>query len=127
MVEAEQRICASKDLAEQGRGVRFRVTQASQSLPAFVVRYAGGKVSAFINQCAHRALELDWSPGEFFDNDGQFIICATHGALYEPSNGACVSGPCSGSGLTILKVREHRGNIYLIDDRFHLLHERGTS
>lgn len=127
MVEEEQRICASKQLTEQGRGFRFRVVDASGTLPAFVIRYAGGEVSAFINQCAHRALELDWSPGEFFDIDGRFIICATHGALYEPSNGACVRGPCNNSGLRAIRITENCGNVYLVDSRFDLLDERRTS
>ena len=44
----------------------------AEVLPAFVVRHMQG-VSAFINRCAHRDLELDWSPGEFFDLESKWL------------------------------------------------------
>jgi nitrite reductase/ring-hydroxylating ferredoxin subunit len=36
---------------------------------------------------------------EFFDEDNKFIVCATHGALYQPQSGVCVAGPCNGKNL----------------------------
>ena len=73
-------ICASSDLTDKGDGVRFSVKHGDESLPAFAVRYEG-KVYAYLNQCAHREVELDWDEGKFFDNDQRYLICATHGAL----------------------------------------------
>ena len=110
-------ICSSDDLATGGLGVRFEVADENGTWPAFVVRHPQG-VAAYINRCAHLALELDWSRGYFFDLDQRYLICATHGALYTADTGECVSGPCNGSGLETLKVVETGGTVYLIDSRY---------
>lgn len=107
-------LCESKEVSAGGLGLRFEVQDKDQTLPAFIVRHSQG-VSGFINRCAHRELELDWSPGHFFDADGRQIVCATHGALYDPSDGSCTSGPCRGQSLTLLAVQETGDKIYLVD------------
>jgi nitrite reductase/ring-hydroxylating ferredoxin subunit len=108
-------ICASEALADGGLGIRFEVLRAGEALPAFVVRH-GGKVQAYVNECRHQASELDWNPGEFFDADKLYLICATHGALYEPATGLCVAGPCLGARLAPVTVSERDGNIYCSED-----------
>ena len=92
-------ICASAELEEGGRGVRFEADIKGSKRSAFVTRY-DGIARAYLNQCAHVPVELDWQPGVFFDSDGLYFVCATHGAMYDPANGACAGGPCRGSGLT---------------------------
>jgi hypothetical protein len=73
-------------------------------------------------------MELDWQAGEFFDFDREFLICATHGALYEPSSGACAGGPCAGrGGLRRLDVFEREGKIYWRPDLFARLPGRGSA
>ena len=115
MAGAARVICAAAALEEGGRGVRFEHQSGGGVLePAFVVRY-DGVARAFLNRCAHVPMELDWQPGVFFDADGLYLICATHGAIYDPSSGACVGGPCRGQGLAPLAVREENGNIILED------------
>lgn len=106
-------VCASADLIEAGPGVRFeaRVAGWTQPLPAFAVR-SGGQVYAYLNQCRHVAMELDWQPGQFFDADGQYLMCATHGALYEPHTGRCVAGPCRGQSLLPVSIQETQGRVY---------------
>jgi nitrite reductase/ring-hydroxylating ferredoxin subunit len=81
-------------------------------LGAFAVRHQG-RVVAYLNRCAHVAMELDWLAGRFFDSDGQALLCATHGAAYDPSDGRCVGGPCAGrGGLRRLQVVEEGGVVY---------------
>jgi len=110
------RVCSAAELRDGGPGVRFEVGVEGHTASAFVVRH-GGEVSGFLNRCAHVAMELDWLPGLFFDSDGAFLICATHGALYEPKGGACVGGPCLGhGGLVRLKVLERDGHVWWIPD-----------
>ena len=87
-------VCASGELVEGGDGVRF-----------------DGQPRAFLNRCAHVAMELDWLPGRFFDEAGLYLICATHGALYEPDSGACVAGPCRGAALLALRCEERGGRV----------------
>jgi nitrite reductase/ring-hydroxylating ferredoxin subunit len=108
-------ICDSETLADGGPGVRFEVLRGGEPLPAFVVRHLG-KVHAFVNECRHQASELDWNPGEFFDADRLYLVCATHGALYEPETGLCVAGPCLGARLAPVRVDERDGKIYCSED-----------
>ena len=54
---------------------------------------------------------LDLWPNEFLSEDGRLIVCATHGALFEPSTGACIAGPCAGDALTRLAVRLEGGDV----------------
>ena len=110
-------ICASDALAPGGLGIRFEVTDESSTWPAFVVRHSCG-LAAYINRCAHLALELDWDPGLFFDVDQRHLICATHGALYTADTGQCVGGPCNESGLKVLKVVETEGTVFLSDPHY---------
>lgn len=105
-------ICRSGALVEGGDGVRFTVRHAARSLSAFAVRKQG-VVHAYLNRCAHRGVELDWEPGRFFDRDARWLICSTHGALYDPTTGACVAGPCAGGALAKLPVVELDGQVYL--------------
>ena len=74
-------------------------------MPAFVIRY-DGSVYAYCNSCAHIPVELDWMEGEFFDQAGLYLVCATHGATYEPDTGHCIMGPCKGERLCPVPVVE---------------------
>lgn len=113
MAESQRLICASADLSEGGRGVRFEIERNHRSEPAFVIRYRG-RVHAYLNRCAHVPIELDWNEGEFFADGGLYLICAMHGTLYDPATGACRGGRCPGSGLRPLPVYEADGNVYLV-------------
>ena len=111
MAEGERLICASSALVDAGGGVRFEVEYFGQSAPAFVVRHHG-RVHAYLNRCAHVAMELDWQAGVFFDSDGRDLLCSTHGAAYDAASGHCVGGPCNGSPLVKLRVEERDGMVY---------------
>lgn len=115
MALLERLICAADDVQEKGIGVRFEVERTGLSQQAFVVRF-DGKPRAFQNQCGHLPVELDWQAGEFFDDSRLYLICSTHGALYDPVDGRCVSGRCAGRGLVPLAVNEYNGNIYLTEN-----------
>jgi nitrite reductase/ring-hydroxylating ferredoxin subunit len=109
-------ICASGELAEGGRGVRFQLEPPDRFTPGgFVVRHRGA-VRGFVNRCPHAGSELDWNPGEFFDDSGLYLICSTHGALFEPGSGRCVAGPCRGACLEPLRVCERGGGIFLMPE-----------
>lgn len=107
-------ICASEALRDGEEGVRFIVARVTGGMPAFAIRYRG-KVYAYLNRCAHVPIELDWMPGRFFDHSGLYLICATHGALYEPESGYCVAGPCRGARLQAIAVVERDGGVFLAD------------
>ena len=112
----ERLICAASDLPESGKGVRFELTRFGRPQQAFVVRYKG-EPRAFLNQCGHVPVELDWQEGEFFDHSRLYLICSTHGALYHPASGHCVGGRCAGRGLIPVPVVERDGQIYLTEEQ----------
>lgn len=121
MAARERLICASEALVEGGAGVRFEAEDpvasgdgAAPPVPAFAVRFEG-RVHAYVNRCGHVAVELDWQPGQFFESGGLYLICATHGALYDPATGDCLGGRCNGRGLTPLRVAEREGAVYLLE------------
>ncbi|GMQ89956.1 MAG: Rieske 2Fe-2S domain-containing protein [Gammaproteobacteria bacterium] len=115
-----QVICSGTELSEGGKGARFLVEIDGRTLAAFAIRYKG-RVCAFVNQCAHRGVELDWSEGDFFDREGDFLICATHGARYFPDTGACAGGACTGKGLTPVTVREQDGEVVMSAENTRLV------
>ncbi len=113
-----QPLCASADVQAGGDAHLFDVrdlADAGRTAPAFVVRH-GEQVVAFLNRCAHIPTEMDWQPGKFWDIDGRYLICAVHGALYEPDTGRCVSGPCPGAKLQPLRVAEVNGQVHWYPD-----------
>ena len=103
-------LCSSNDLQERGVAVPFDVLHAGQTCRGFAVRF-NGQVVAYLNRCTHVAMEMDWKPNRFFDDTGRWLLCATHGATYEPSSGACAGGPCRG-GLNAIPVMERDGLVF---------------
>jgi nitrite reductase/ring-hydroxylating ferredoxin subunit len=118
LAEDKRLICASADLAEAGRGYRFTVTYGQRESDAFVVRFRG-RVFGYLNECGHVPAQLDWLPGEFFDDSKLYLVCSVHGALYAPDSGRCLGGRCQGKGLTTLAVDEVDGQVYLLQEIAH--------
>lgn len=102
----------SDALLEKSLGLRFDLPQLGPHASGFVVRY-NNKAYAYVNQCQHVPVELDWNEGQFFTATQDYLICATHGAQYEPDTGKCVYGPCVGRNLTSLPVTEQDGEIII--------------
>ncbi|MEY2687000.1 MAG: hypothetical protein RL375_1198 [Pseudomonadota bacterium] len=111
-------LCPSAELVESGRAHVFDMTEFGRPVRGFVLRHEG-RLVAYVNRCAHVPTEMDWQPGEFFDASRQYLICSMHGAVYQPSDGLCVGGPCAGARLVALQVAERDGQVYWYpSDRF---------
>jgi nitrite reductase/ring-hydroxylating ferredoxin subunit len=108
---SELHLCASAELAEKGRAHVFDVLHYGQPARAFALRYEG-RVVAYLNRCLHVPAEMDWQPGEFLDSSKEYILCATHGAAYEPQSGRCAGGPCGRGRLTSIDTAERDGEVY---------------
>jgi len=84
-------------------------------LEIFVVS-KNGHLTAWLNQCPHKGMPLEWQPDEFLDDDGENIICATHGALFDIEDGSCLGGPCRGQGLTLIPIEKKGDDLYLTEE-----------
>lgn len=112
ILDEDRVIFNSDDLQDAGKGLRFAMPNLGEFSSGFVVRFHG-KPYAYVNQCAHVSVELDWNEGEFFNTQKDYLICATHGAHYQPDTGFCVMGPCKGKRLKPLAVIEQDQQIVI--------------
>ena len=106
---------AAAEAIPPGGSAKFPLLWRGRHVEGFVVNYQGS-FYAYVNQCIHAGTPLDWWPNEFFTDDGRLLICATHGALYEPATGRCAGGPCSGGGLYPLAVRVADGRVIVTSE-----------
>jgi nitrite reductase/ring-hydroxylating ferredoxin subunit len=106
------RICSLAELEATG-AKEFEYGNPRQYW-GFVVRVPGSdEVRGYINACPHVGLPLNLSGDHFFDADGQLLLCQMHGALFRPSDGFCVSGPCDGESLKRLEIAVRDGAVWL--------------
>jgi nitrite reductase/ring-hydroxylating ferredoxin subunit len=103
-------LCNSTDLVEGADAVPFDVVYCGQTCRGFAIRYEG-QAYAYLNRCSHVPTELDYQPNRIFDSSGQWLMCATHGAMYSPDTGACQGGPCRG-GLVKIELSEVDGVVH---------------
>ena len=71
---------------------------------------------AYANQCRHQAIPLDARGGTslgVMSEDKAHLLCDSHGALYELTDGRCVSGPCEGTTLESMPVARSGATITL--------------
>ena len=116
MTGSGRRICPSAALADGGKGERFAIAPGGEAQDAFAVRWCG-TARAYVNRCPHMGTELDWQPGEFFEESGLYLVCATHGALFDPATGLCVAGPCRGASLERVSIREEGGEVLMANEK----------
>ena len=79
-----------------------------------MVRCAPTRTNAGI--CAWCKKELgrdDREPRDLWDPSGRYLVCSSHGARYQPSDGLCVGGPCEGSHLKALPIEVQDGEVFL--------------
>lgn len=116
MAETERVVCRVDELVDGGRAIRFEValSGAARQMSCFAIKYDNA-VYAYINSCPHRGTELDWQPGEVFEESGLYLMCATHGALFEPDSGLCVGGPCHGARLRSLLIKVVGNDVVLLN------------
>jgi nitrite reductase/ring-hydroxylating ferredoxin subunit len=105
------RICDAETLLER-TSAQFRFRREGLRIAGFVIRW-DGVVHGYENLCRHLPLPLDYADGRFFTPDRDYLLCQSHGALYEPATGLCAQGPCKGASLKRLAVFEADGAIWL--------------
>lgn len=101
-------LCHIDDI-ESGASKGFTIDDVN----LFIVRQ-GQHVYAYLNQCPHLGIPLEWKDDEFLDIDGRLIQCAMHGALFVINTGDCISGPCTGQALSRITCRIE-DNMVMVD------------
>ncbi len=94
-----------------GTSKKFTLRRGQRELEALLVNFEGDYF-AYINRCPHTGITLDWVNNQFFSSDRRYLMCATHGAVFEPPTGECVWGPCFGLSLQRLDVAIEAERIY---------------
>ncbi|MCP4791470.1 MAG: Rieske 2Fe-2S domain-containing protein [Gammaproteobacteria bacterium] len=102
-----QTICPSACL-EDNHSLGFQHQQES----GILVRFQG-QVYAYLNRCPHRHKALSNGPN-FLDDDGLFLQCEHHKAIFSIASGTCITGPCIHQQLTSIAVAEQEGDILLL-------------
>ena len=75
----------------------------------------GSRVFGYINNCPHYdKAPLGWKKDEFLTADRQHIMCASHGALFRVTDGACELGPCLGQSLAPVHIEVKEGSVFMI-------------
>ncbi len=112
---ASRVLCRLDDI-EDGQAKGFTLGSGLEAREIFVVR-EDDRVFGYLNSCPHLGSPLNWQGDTFVSDDSGLILCATHGALFEIADGACVSGPCAGQALEAVPVAlDAQGRVVLIGD-----------
>jgi nitrite reductase/ring-hydroxylating ferredoxin subunit len=101
---------ATTEEVAPGRVKKFGLICRQYRIDAFLVNDQG-RFHAYVNRCRHMATPLDFVRDQFLSDDGRYLMCYTHGALYEFGTGLCVDGPCKGESLYRLPVRVDGGEV----------------
>jgi nitrite reductase/ring-hydroxylating ferredoxin subunit len=104
------RVVAQVAEVRPGGVKKFWIICQKYRLDALLVNERGD-FHAYVNRCRHMPTPLDFVRDQFVSEDGRYLMCYTHGALYEPATGLCVSGPCKGESLHRLPVKIDRGDV----------------
>ena len=74
----------------------------------FLVTKQKGQIIVYENLCPHQKKPLNCSSDSELDEEGDYLKCHHHGALFSPL------GPCIGSHLKKATVGIEQGNCYLL-------------
>lgn len=102
VVRPGEMLCRIDDMADPS-SVPFNIGfDDGEEVECFAVR-RGGDIFAYVNQCPHEEMPLQWEGGSFLSLDKQRIFCQVHGASFDMASGAAVSGPALPDGC-LMKV-----------------------
>jgi nitrite reductase/ring-hydroxylating ferredoxin subunit len=102
------KLCALSELSDPGAR-NFVLQIGGRRFHGFVVRH-GDRVTGFVDRCPHMGLPLAKTLDDYLAPDGH-VVCAWHGAVFDPVDGACLGGPCVGASLSAWPVDVVDGRI----------------
>ena len=77
-----------------------------------IVTRQSGRIRAWFNVCPHQGRSLNYAPDRYLTDPKGQLVCAAHGAVFEPENGVCTNGPCLGASLKAIETTEHNEQIF---------------
>ena len=93
--------------AELGEGA----AKGFAALKVFALRHHG-QVHVWRDVCPHHgSTPLAWRRDAYLNAGATRIVCAAHGAQFEPDTGLCTLGPCLGERLQRVPARSVGGDI----------------
>ena len=109
-----QPLCHLDDLGpEDAMGVR-----PIEGVPSVIVVRDHRTIRAYRNVCPHNGSPLAKGVRGYLadaSDEGMALRCTLHNAYFEPSAGACTRGPCPGTHLTPVAIRQ-AGDMIFLDD-----------
>ncbi len=102
-------LCPADDLTE-GRYRELQLEHEGEPVWLIVTRREG-RPRAWFNLCPHQGRPLNFAPDRFLTDEHNRLVCAHHGAVFNPSSGVCVAGPCKNAALREFPVEESDGRI----------------
>ncbi len=86
-----------------GQSRKFMLPIDGVEEECFVVNFRG-EFYAYVNRCRHIPIPMDWVDNHFFEESGRYLMCQTHGALYQPQTGECLAGPAAACGKYLFRI-----------------------
>jgi nitrite reductase/ring-hydroxylating ferredoxin subunit len=96
-----------------GQSKKFVLRRGGRDFEALLIK-CQEEIFAYVNRCPHIGLTLDWVDNQFFTVDSRYLMCANHGAVFEPATGECVWGPCVGASLEKLVLNIEGEKIFVL-------------
>jgi nitrite reductase/ring-hydroxylating ferredoxin subunit len=109
--KSNRKLVGSAGELTHGTSKKFSLRRGSREFEALLVNYQGN-LFAYVNRCPHTGITLDWVNNQFFSVDNRYLMCATHGAVFEPPSGECIWGPCVGLSLQSVPIEIENGQVY---------------
>lgn len=109
--QSNRKWVGSVEEIDHGTSKKFTLRRGQRELEGLLVNFQGN-LFAYVNRCPHTGITLDWVNNQFFSSDRRYLMCATHGAVFEPPTGECIWGPCVGLSLQSVPIEIDDGQVY---------------
>lgn len=110
--QAKRRCVGDVGELKPGTTKKFTLINGKSKVEGMLLNYQGS-IYAYLNRCPHVGISLDWVDNQFFTIDGRYLMCANHGATFEPATGECIWGPCLGAALQSVPLEVEAGRIFV--------------
>ncbi len=102
-------LCSIDDI-ENGEAKELSFRSRNELYDIFIQKH-DGNIYAYVNVCPHAGTPLNMEEGRFMEKSGKYLMCHTHGALFQLDDGLCVAGPCNGARLQAVAIKVEKSLI----------------